>query len=287
MNENHCGSAIMDDASDSFNCREGCFCPDGTLLSDGICVKKEQCPCYLKGQAFPSQSKIKRDCNTCTCDKGNWKCSTITCGSRCAAIGDPHYTTFDGKRYDFMGKCSYVLMKSVNFIVEAENVACSGAFSENMNLLDSPHSTSLSSSSELPSCTKSLTIKFNDNRSLGSNDGSQLRIIRLKQGKLVLVDGYEISKLPWDSFDGNMKIRQASSSFIVGMFDSCRCRTVQFIFHIFNILTVDSKDGVKVWWDGVSRAYIDIPATYRGKTQGLCGTFNANTQDDFLTPEGE
>jgi von Willebrand factor len=111
-------------------------------------------------------------------------------------------------------------MKSVNVTIEAENVACSGAFSENMNTLDSPHPmTSLSSSSSvLPSCTKSLTIKFSDNRSSSSNvdGGSQPRIIRLKQAKLVLVDGYEISKLPWDSFDGNTKIRQASSTFIVG-----------------------------------------------------------------------
>lgn len=220
MNEHHCGSAIVDDASDSFNCREGCFCPDGTLLNDGTCVRKEHCPCYLKGKAFPSQSKVKRDCNTCTCDKGNWKCSTITCGSRCAVIGDPHYTTFDGKRYDFMGKCSYVLMQSVNVTVEAENVACSGAYSENMNSLDSPHPTTSLSSSELPSCTKSLTIKFTDNRSFVDVAGSQLRIIRLKQAKLVLVDGYEISKLPWDSFDGNTKIRQASSTFIVG---ECHC----------------------------------------------------------------
>lgn len=221
VNEHHCGSAIVDIASDSSNCREGCFCPDGMLLNDGTCVQKDQCPCYLKGKAFPSQSKVKRDCNTCTCTKGNWKCSTSTCGSRCAAIGDPHYTTFDGKRYDFMGKCSYVLMKSANVTVEAENVACSGAFSENMNSLDSPHPmASLSSSSELPSCTKSLTIKFTDNRSGGD---AQQRLIRLKQAQLVLVDGYEISKLPWDSFDGNMKIRQASTAFIVGERASVLC----------------------------------------------------------------
>lgn len=61
---------------------------------------------------------------------------------------------------------------------------------------------------------------------------------------------------------------------------------------IFNIylhslpLSVDFQDGVKVWWDGSTRAYIDAPASYRGKTLGLCGTFNSNMQDDFLTPEG-
>jgi von Willebrand factor len=214
VNENHCGSAIE---SDSFNCREGCFCPDGTLLSDGVCVKKEQCPCVLKGKAFPPQSKIRRDCNTCTCESGNWKCSTISCGSRCAVIGDPHYITFDGKRYDFMGKCSYYLMKTEKITIEAENVACSGAISESMNFLPTV-------SDELPSCTKSLTIKF--------NDGIQSRIIKLKQGKLVTLDGIEVSKFPWESVDDIVTIRQASTTFIVGK------RDFSFSYRHRNIFTV-------------------------------------------------
>jgi integrin beta 3 len=57
-------------------------------------------------------------------------------------------------------------------------------------------------------------------------------------------------------------------------------------FHIQTIISVDFHDGIQVWWDGATRAYIDAPASYRGKTKGLCGTFNSNMQDDFLTPEG-
>lgn len=54
----------------------------------------------------------------------------VSCGARCSAIGDPHYTTFDGKRYDFMGQCSYYLVKHEDFTIEAENVACAGAISQ-------------------------------------------------------------------------------------------------------------------------------------------------------------
>lgn len=172
------------------------------MLSDGACVKEELCPCRLKGKVFPPKSKITRDCNTCTCENGNWKCTSITCGARCGIVGDPHYVTFDGKRFDFMGKCSYYLMKTDQLSVEAENVACSGSISENMNFLPS-------FTTELPSCTKSLTVKFND-------DSGQLRIIKLKQGGLVLLDGFEVSKLPRDLANGAVRIRQASSSFVIG-----------------------------------------------------------------------
>jgi integrin beta 3 len=94
-------------------------------------------------------------------------------------------------------------MKTDELTVEAENVACSGAISESMNFLPS-------FTTEMPSCTKSLTMKFNDN-------AGQKRIIKLKQGGFVLLDGFEVSKLPWELDDGAVVIKQASSSFLVGM----------------------------------------------------------------------
>uniref|UniRef100_A0A1B0D0P6 Uncharacterized protein n=1 Tax=Phlebotomus papatasi TaxID=29031 RepID=A0A1B0D0P6_PHLPP len=245
--EPSCGVAMTNEKD--AQCREGCFCPDGTIQHEGKCIDPFQCPCQLRGKSFKAGSKVKKDCNTCTCENGAWKCTDVNCGSRCGAIGDPHYVTFDGRRFDFMGKCSYRLLLTDNVTVDAENVACPGSISEAMELIP----TSL----DLPSCTKSVTISY--------KIGERVRTIKLKQGRSIFVDDQEVVKLPKTLVKGLLKIRQASSTF----------------------LSVEFQDGLKVWWDGVTRVYIDTPASYRDKTKGLCGTFNSNQQDDFLTPEGD
>lgn len=242
--EPYCGSTVNEV---NVMCNEGCFCPEGMLRNAGKCVYPELCPCALRGKVFQPKETIRRDCNTCECLNGAWKCSDETCGSRCSAIGDPHYQTFDNKRYDFMGKCSYTLMKTANVSIEAENVACSGQISSELGF----------DSVDQPSCTKSVSIEL--------LVGNRVEHVKLMQGKSVLVNGVSLRKIPVKLFDGLLRIREASST----------------------VLVVLLSDGLKVWWDGVTNVYIDAPNTYRNQTSGLCGTFNANMNDDFLTPEGD
>jgi von Willebrand factor len=125
--EKTCGSTVSDNVA---ACQEGCFCPNNMWLHNGTCIELDRCPCKLRAKEFPPGAKIQRDCNMCSCENGEWKCSDLNCGARCSAIGDPHYVTFDGKHYSFMGKCSYYLLKTDDLSVEAENVPCHGTISE-------------------------------------------------------------------------------------------------------------------------------------------------------------
>ncbi|XP_066594945.1 hemocytin-like [Prorops nasuta] len=248
-----CGSKVQrtcwanieaaDDAVEKATCEEGCFCPEGSVLHGNKCILQDECPCRLRGKSFPPGTSVPKDCNTCTCLSGKWICTETLCSSRCSAIGDPHYTTFDGKHYDFMGKCKYYLMKANNYSIQVENVPCSGAISESMGFAPS--------TSEAPSCTKTVTIKTENS------------LIKLKQNRRITINGEDVIKLPMA--DNGVKIRAASSIF----------------------LAVKMPNDLEVWWDGISRVYINAPPEFYGKTQGLCGTFSLNQKDDFLTPDGD
>jgi len=44
-------------------CEEGCVCPFGTVLNDGVCVVKEKCPCKLRNKLYIPGEEITKDCN--------------------------------------------------------------------------------------------------------------------------------------------------------------------------------------------------------------------------------
>nr|XP_059875723.1 mucin-2 [Delphinus delphis] len=114
-------------------CISGCVCPEG-LIDDGRggCVVEEACPCVHNKDLYSPGDKIRVDCNTCTCQKGRWACTQSVCHGTCAIYGNSHYITFDGKYYDFDGRCSYVAVQDYcgqnsslgSFSVITENVPC-------------------------------------------------------------------------------------------------------------------------------------------------------------------
>ncbi|GCB82596.1 hypothetical protein scyTo_0022034, partial [Scyliorhinus torazame] len=138
------------------SCAEGCQCDEGFVLSGEQCVPLAQCGClyqgayYTSGQTFYPNGKCGQ---RCSCEDGGVvRCREVKCGAHeeckvvngergchavgvgtCTASGDPHYRTFDGRKYDFQGTCTYTLVtvceKEENlpkFTVNVENESFRG-----------------------------------------------------------------------------------------------------------------------------------------------------------------
>ncbi|XP_038159106.1 zonadhesin, like isoform X6 [Cyprinodon tularosa] len=134
----------------SGSCISGCFCKPGYVFKGRRCVPLDQCGCLDDGNNYyePGETVSGDGCTKhCRC-LGNYtfECVDNSCdpteecrevngvsgcypkgSSTCIASGDPHYTTFDKRKYNFMGNCSYLMSAPCNhtslpyFEVHADN----------------------------------------------------------------------------------------------------------------------------------------------------------------------
>ncbi|MEL6803428.1 MAG: VWD domain-containing protein [Bacteroidota bacterium] len=54
-----------------------------------------------------------------------------------------------------------------------------------------------------------------------------------------------------------------------------------------NFFKVSINNGITVLFDGVSRIYVRSKPSLSGRMRGMCGNFNQQTKDDWITPAGD
>ncbi|XP_035748755.1 mucin-5AC [Egretta garzetta] len=112
------------------HCIDGCFCPSGTVFDDinnSGCIPHEQCSCVYNGNTYATGTSFSEQCRTCTCNGGQWSCQKRSCPSTCSLEGGSHISTYDKKRYDHHGDCTYTLSKHCKdetFIILVELSKC-------------------------------------------------------------------------------------------------------------------------------------------------------------------
>ncbi|XP_021257438.1 otogelin isoform X4 [Numida meleagris] len=218
-------------------CIDGCYCPDGLIYENELCVKPLDCPCDYHGSSFEIGSVVYEECNNCTCIGGKWICTNLTCPAECSVSGDIHFMTFDGREYTFQATCQYILAKSRTsgeFTISLQNAPCG----QNQD----------------GSCIQSISIILKQDL--------KRQVTLTHSGDVLIYDQYKIN-LPYA--DDLFEIRKLSSVF----------------------LQVKTRIGLQILYDREGlRLYLQADGRWKDDTVGLCGTFNGNMEDDFLSPVG-
>ncbi|XP_043093499.1 mucin-2-like isoform X2 [Puntigrus tetrazona] len=100
-----------------------CLPAEGKVLNDHVygyrSIYVEECPCVHGKTMYAPRQERRTKCQTCTCISGNWACSANTCPAKCIIEGQ-FITTFDGKRYSVLDRCTFVAARGLNWTLNIQ-----------------------------------------------------------------------------------------------------------------------------------------------------------------------
>ncbi|KAM3921837.1 IgGFc-binding protein-like [Leptodactylus fuscus] len=235
---------------------EGCYCNDGFVRSGDECVPISQCGCvfqntyYKFGQEFFPGNQCQKKC---TCGKdGITTCRDHSCGvnEECKVVDG-----FLGCHAKEIGQCivwgnrHYITFDKVYY--DMQGTCRYTLFKIKTDKID-----------------YSVTV---ENEPYGH--------VAATKSVMVTIGGYTIYLERGKTWTVELNNERYNLP----------CRTRKYPFWISeegNNVIVYSKYGITLLYDRQSFVSIWAPSSYAGLTQGLCGNFNKNTNDEFRLPNG-
>ncbi|XP_061452964.1 IgGFc-binding protein-like [Rhineura floridana] len=213
------------------------------LLSFGIADRNAYgaaALCQSTSQPAPQPSCSSTQCRkkeTCQIMNGQPVClaqSTATCWS----LGDPHYHTFDKRKYNFMGTCTYTLAKTCR------------------------------SDTTLPAFH--ITAK---NENQGRQSVSFVGLV------MVQVYGYDISVARKEY--GLVRVNNQRSRLPISLHEG-----KLWLYQSGTSVSIETDFSLRITYDWNNRLLVKISSSFSENVCGLCGNYNGDPADDFLTPSG-
>ncbi|XDV25315.1 hypothetical protein PO909_029248 [Leuciscus waleckii] len=100
-----------------------CLPAKGKVLNDHAdgyhSINVEECPCVHAKITYTPGQERRTKCQTCTCIRGKWACSANTCPAKCIIEGQ-FITTFDGKQYSLLDRCTFVAARGLNWTLKIQ-----------------------------------------------------------------------------------------------------------------------------------------------------------------------
>ncbi|KAI7809150.1 putative IgGFc-binding protein-like, partial [Triplophysa rosa] len=241
-------------------CAEGCICDKGFVLSNGECVSMAQCGCthmglyYQLGQEFFPEGKCNQRC-VCK-ENGKVQCEdAFTCrpGEKCQVQNGVQGCFPESKAVcSVAGFGIYQSFDGKSFSVEGD---CEYRLVETIQTKDKITSFG-------------VLVK-----QLSSEEAGITQRVKIQ------VDQYTITLLPGQVWD--IQVDNTKTNLPVTLNEGL----VQ-VYQSGLFIVVETNFGLKVTYDTVSMATVEIPSTFKSAVTGLCGNYNGNKADDFLLPDG-
>ncbi|XP_073684023.1 IgGFc-binding protein [Garra rufa] len=248
----------------TLQCQEGCQCNDGNVLNKDRCVPPVGCGCYHSGRYRQAGETFRHgeECQfMCVCDgiTGNVRCTPSSCseGEVCHVLDGeygchprPHATCYAS------GDPHYKSFDGTYFDFQG---TCRYVLATVCNdTIGLPHFQVDARNEAWHGLSVSLTVEIFVNVS-----GHLVHMSRdMNRHFTVEVDG-ETRNLPILLDSGRVSVYSSA----------------QYTF-------VSTNFGLSVGYSGSWAVNVIVPAEYSGVTCGICGNFNGQSNDDFMTSSG-